>query len=314
MTQTDIRLAPSLAIVALLLSTGCFRPSLGESGEWSPGTQSHVVEVQGIERDFLLHVPASPPRKRFGFLRRYPLVIALHGSGADGGTIERQSAFDSVSEADGWLIAYPNATAGPLGLGSDWNAGTCCGVAARNSVNDVQFILAIIDSLATRFPVNRRRVYVVGFSDGARMAYHIACDAASSIAAIGVVSGSLRDPKCTPTKPVPLIAFHGTDDDEISYAERPTMSLRKSPVDSGSALTPSVQLWASDNGCSDLRQAHTAKDVTRYFFANCRATVEFYSVAGGGHGWPGERDGVGAESPMSEISATELMVRFFNRN
>lgn len=290
------------------------RASMGESGEWRPGTQSHVVEVQGTERDFLLHVPASQSRNRFGFLRRFPLVIALHGSGADGETIEQQSAFDSVSEANGWLIAYPNATAGPLGLGSDWNAGTCCGVAARNSVNDVQFVLAIIDSLATRFPINRRRVYIAGFSDGARMAYHLACDAASSIAAVAIVSGSLRDPQCTPIRPVPLIAFHGTDDHEISYTERPTIVMPRSPVDTGSALTPSVQLWAADNGCNGLRQAHTTKDVTRYFFASCKATVEFYSVAGGGHGWPGEPDGVGAEPPMSEISATALMVQFFNRN
>jgi polyhydroxybutyrate depolymerase len=312
MRHADKLLTRRLAIATLLLVGGsCVRISVGENGEWKPGTQSHAVDVQGDERDYLLHVPASRSRNRFGFLRRYPVVIALHGSGADGETIERQSAFDSVSEANGWLVAYPNGTTGPLGVGSDWNAGTCCGVAARNSVNDVQFILAIIDSLASRFPINRGRVYVAGFSDGARMAYHLACDAASSFAAVSIVSGSLRDPKCAPAKPVPLIAFHGTDDDEVSYTERPTLWR---PRELQSVLPPSVQMWASDNGCSGLMQSKTTKDVTRYFFSTCRAAVEFYAVAGGGHGWPGERDGVGAESPMSEISATDLMVQFFNRN
>ena len=314
MTHADTQLARGLAITAFVLAgAGCVRTSLGESGEWKPGTQSHVVTVQGDEREYLLHVPASRSRSRFGFLRRYPVVIALHGSGADGETIERQSALDSVSEANGWLVAYPNGTTGPLGVGSDWNAGTCCGIAARNSVNDVQFILAIIDSLASRLPINRRRVYVTGFSDGARMAYHLACDASASIAAVGIVSGSLRDPKCAPGRPVPLIAFHGTGDDEVSYNERPTTVFRQSP-DTLSALPPSVQLWASDNGCSGLRQARATKDVTHYFFATCKAAVELYSVAGGGHGWPGEPDGAGADPPMSEISATELMVQFFNRN
>ena len=304
-----------LALAALLLTTeSCTGPALGESGEWKPGTQSHAIEIQGMERDFLLHVPASRPRNRFGLPRRYPVVIVLHGSGADGETVRHQSAFDSVSEANGWLIAYPNAVTGPLGLGADWNAGTCCGAAARASVNDVQFILAIIDDLSSRFPLNRRRVYVAGFSDGGRMAYHIACDAASSIAAVSVVSGSLRDIDCSPTKPVPLIGFHGTDDDEVSFTEHTPTSLHPPGVPVSPAMPPSIQLWAGANGCSGLKEQKEAKDVTRFFFSTCKAPVEFYSVAGGGHGWPGEPDGVGSDPPMSEIRATDLMVRFFNRN
>ena len=289
------------------------RGASGSGNEWTPGTESHGVDVQGHRRDFLLHVPASRVRNRFGIAQPYPLIIALHGSGADGETVRRQSGLDSVADAKSWLVAYPNAVAGNLGLGSDWNAGTCCGAASRDSVNDVQFILAVIDSLASVFPINRKRVYVAGFSDGARMAYHLACDAAASIAAVSIVSGSLRDSTCVPVKPVPMIAFHGTEDDEVPYAEPPDSPLRKPPIRTAQALPPSVQRWASANGCRGLRQTLAATDVTRYSFTRCKAAVEMYSVAGGGHGWPGEPHGVGAEPPMSEISATDIMVRFFSQ-
>src|SRR5437773_1561304 len=82
----------------------------------------------------------------------------------------------------------------------DWNAGTCCGAAARENVDDVGFLKAVIDRVSKQLPVDQKRIYIAGFSDGGRMAYHAACQLSSTIAAIGVVSGSLLDDHCSPAK------------------------------------------------------------------------------------------------------------------
>ena len=91
----------------------------------------------------------------------------------------------------------------------------------RDSVDDVGFILGVVDRIATKLPVNPNRVYVAGFSAGARMAYHVACRAAPRIAAIAVLSGSIRDDRCHAARSVPLIAFHGTADNKVAYNESP---------------------------------------------------------------------------------------------
>ena len=187
--------------VLFLAGAQCALPGRGistESDQWVAGTAAHVITVGAHDRDFLLHVPKSRARNRVGIAQPYPLVIALHGSGANGETVRHQSGLDSVADANGWVVAYPNGVSGPLGLGADWNVGTCCGVASRDSVDDVRFMVAIIDRVSAKLPVNQRRVYVVGFSDGARMAYHVACRASPRVAAVGVVSGSLRDANCVP--------------------------------------------------------------------------------------------------------------------
>jgi polyhydroxybutyrate depolymerase len=270
--------------------------------------------IDGRNRDFFLHVPESRLHRLLGWAHPYPLVIALHGSGANGETIRRQSGLDSIAEAQGWLVAYPNGVGGALGFGSDWNAGNCCGIPSRDSVNDIRFIVAVIDDLSIRFPINQRRVYVAGFSAGGRMAYHVACRAAPRIAAFAVVAGSLRDSTCVPTRPVALIAFHGTDDEEVPYDEPSDTPLRGRPIETKDSLPPSVQKWASINGCTGLRKGSVVRDVSRFVFIHCRADVELYSIAGGGHGWPGEPDGAGADKPLSEIHATQLMVQFFNNH
>src|SRR5205814_1785627 len=100
--------------------------------------------------------------------------------------------------------AYPDGSDGGFGLyPTDWNAGTCCGAPFREGVDDLAFISAIISQVEGRLSVDHARVFIAGFSDGGRMAYHVACQLGSKIAAIAVVSGSLTDNQCFPDVGVP---------------------------------------------------------------------------------------------------------------
>jgi polyhydroxybutyrate depolymerase len=302
-------------LLALVIS--CYADSItgaGESGNYKPGTAAHSAVVGDLTRTFLLHVPPHA-RTSAGIQVPYPLVIVLHGSAGDGGAIEEASKMDSLADASSFLVAYPNGTGGNFGLyPSDWNAGTCCGGAARDNVDDLGFIRALITKLAINIPVDPRHIYIAGFSSGGYMAYYAGCKLSPLIAAIAVVSGSLAYDACAPAKAMPLFAVHGTDDPEVSYDESapdpPAASIKLAD-----GLPPSVQYWTVINKCTGGTVTATSANVTRTHFTPCSvAEVDFYSIQGGTHGWPSGPDDPGSQPPMNEMKASVLISAFFTRH
>jgi polyhydroxybutyrate depolymerase len=268
-----------------------------ESGNWASGTAVHQVDVRGLARPC-------------------PVVILLHGSSGSAYDIQEASRMDSIADVRGFLVAYPSGSKGRLGLfRSDWNAGACCGAAARDQVDDVEFVRRLIAELRQRLSVDARRIYVGGFSDGGRMTYRIACELAPMVAAIAVVSGSLELPNCAPSRPVPVIAFHGTADPEVPYTDS-ALTRPITPVGAWAAGFPPVtQFWAAQNGCRGAATRTVSAHVHAAIFTGCGADLALYTIDGGVHGWPGEpHGGAGAVPPMSEINASDLMVRFFLRH
>jgi polyhydroxybutyrate depolymerase len=306
-----------IAIISLAVACANFGPmSASESGVWSAGTALHTASVGALTRTFLVHVPPHRRLSTSGLTLSWPLVIVLHGSAGDASSIEHQSGMDSLADAQRFLVAYPNGTGGEFGLyPSDWNAGTCCGGAYRDNIDDLGFITALIKMVAAHLPLDTRRVYVAGFSAGGYMAYHVGCQLAPSVAAIGVVSGSLADDACNPTKPMPLFAVHGTDDPEVSYLEdAPQPPGPIPPLAAG--LPPSVQFWTALNGCNAKAAKGTTTTaspaVVQVNLTSCLvADVDFYTVQGGTHGWPGGPDAPGSQPPMNGLKASVLMWQFF---
>jgi polyhydroxybutyrate depolymerase len=303
-----------LYCVALMIAlVGCRGHVDARSLEWTGGTAEREVVVGGDTRSYVLHLPSVVRRNRIGATVAYPLVLVLHGSGADGSTVETQSDMDHLADSARFIVAYPNGATMLFGIGSDWNAGKCCGNAVRSNVDDLAFLRATIDDVARHVPVDRRRIYVAGFSDGGRMAYHVACDAASLVAAIGVVAGSVVDDSCVPSRAVPVIVFHGTADNEVPFSAAPDAST-PTPLLQASA-PPSVRFWATTNRCQQPTTRLESPHVTRVQFASCAADVVFYNIDGGGHAWPGgRRDGNDGAEPTPELNASAAMIRFFFRH
>lgn len=306
------RVAPLFAVIVALAS--CRGHAVASSADWTAGTSTREVRVDDAMRSYVVHLPAGARRNRIGVGVSFPVVIVLHGSGADGETVETQSGMDRFADSMHFVVAYPNGVAGLFGLGSDWNAGKCCGNAARNNVDDLAFLRATLDDIARHVPVDRRRVFVAGFSDGGRMAYRVACDAAPMVAAVGVVAGSVVDDSCVPARAVPLIVFHGTADRDVPFSD-PPQATAATPLLSADA-PPSVRFWATTNRCQDPITRREAPHVTRLQFAVCHgADVVFYNIDGGGHAWPGgEKDGDDGAVPTTELNASAAMLRFFFRH
>ncbi|MEN9643843.1 MAG: hypothetical protein RL238_512 [Actinomycetota bacterium] len=128
------------------------------------------------------------------------------------GCVGARATFVAPAPGDGSIVTAdgPDETARRT-----WNAGGCCGAAARKDVDDVAFIDALIDEMMADHHIDADRVYVVGHSNGGFMAYPLACELSDRIAAVGLQAGGLMVDTCAPERPVSLLHVHGRDDTNV---------------------------------------------------------------------------------------------------
>ena len=118
-----------------------------------------------------------------------------------------------MADAAGFIAVYPAGTGGLPRTLLTWNTGTdCCGFALEQDVDDVGFLVAVVDDLDSRTEVDSRRVYFTGHSNGGIMAYRIAAEAAERVAAIAPVAGAMMQNEFSPSRAVPLLHIHSVDD------------------------------------------------------------------------------------------------------
>lgn len=307
--------AACLALAAA--AAGCGTDTIaggGGGGAFVLGGSAHTIDVGPLTRSYRIYVPHHRPTTPGGVARSYPLIIMLHGSSGSPDDFRSTTRMDSLSEHSRFVVVYPAGVQGGGGLfPSDWNAGGCCGAAGREQIDDVGFIRKLITEVSRQLPIDARRIYAAGFSDGGRLAHRLGCELSSTLAAVAVVSGSLTTTTCAPTKAVPLLAIHGTRDPEVAFDEPAGTPPARDVTGAGASLPPAVQFWLARNGCSAATVTRPAADVARTSFTACSggADVQFYTIEGGTHAWPGDVGGSGAQPPMSELAASVVITQFF---
>jgi polyhydroxybutyrate depolymerase len=260
------------------------------AGRLGPGDYVETIVSGGVSRQYRLHVPTSYRPET-----PVPLVLNLHGYNSNAAQQESVSQFSAKADRAGFVAAYPEG----LGNPQSWRFGD-----RAEGQADVDFILDLMRSLESRLSIDPARVYVSGISNGAEMSYRLMCDAADTFAAAGLVSGGYpawRD--CTPARPVPVVAFHGTADRLLPYEGQPPVFL---PVHDWAAQ------WAARNGCAATPAVTFRQDeVTGETWSGCRsgADVVLYTIAGKGHSWPGSS--MPASITTQVIDATDVMWEFF---
>jgi polyhydroxybutyrate depolymerase len=262
-------------------------------GPLTAGDHRIAVSHGGLARAYIVHVPphATGP---------LPVVIALHGGGGNGAQQQRYCGLDRVADREGFLAVYPDGT-GRLSRMLVWNAGTCCGRAPLEGIDDVGFIRSVVEDLGRRTPVDRARVYATGHSNGGMMSYRLAAEAPDLVAAIVPVAGSMVLARFKPTLPVPVMHIHSVDDPRALY----TGGLGPPfPFTSTRVLHPPVEeqlaKWITHDGCPDkptvektLVGQRGSQDegntATKLVYGPCGtgATVVLWKLTGSGHVWPG---------------------------
>jgi polyhydroxybutyrate depolymerase len=267
------------------------------------------VQVAGVERTYVLHVPEQ-------LIGRVPLLISFHGHGGNGASQARLTGLDTLADAYGFIVAYPD------GIKRGWNDGR---PESANGADDLAFTTALIDDLEKRYPIDAKRVYASGFSNGGTFSNYLACSQADRIAAIAPVSGSMPVvdvAACRPSRAMPFLEIAGTGDPVMPYdgGEITLGGLKRGNVLS---VDRTAAFWAKNDGCS--RDPHAATlppvppadetSITRATFSGCQAgsSVVQYTVTGGGHTWPGgpqylPKFLIGPAS--NQLDASEVIVKF----
>lgn len=264
---------------------------------------------QGQLRSYRLHLPDTAAANH-----ALPLVMALHGGGGNARNIERMSGLSTIADRENFAVVYPNGSGRLRHALFTWNAGNCCGRALDEQVDDVGFLNAVLDDVARRYPIDSRRIYVTGMSNGGMMAYRFGCEAAGRIAAIAPVAGAMNV-TCTPVAPLSVIAFHGTADEHVLYEGGTPTKTRDPHPRVDTAVKDTMAFWQQFNGCSGYA-SEAAAEVTTEVWNNCRAgtEVELNSLEGFGHAWPGGNKGSPlGDDPAASIEASEVMWQFFSR-
>lgn len=228
----------------------------------------------------LVHVPTG-----YTGHEKVALVVNLHGSGSDAAQQEAFSGLDATSDAHGFLVAYPQGLI-TSGSGFDWNVPNepLFGGATppAGAPDDVEFLTSLVRVLEARYCIDPRRVYATGMSGGARMASQLACDASGVFAAVAPVAGLRFPTPCPASRPVPILAFHGTSDPVDPYDGNGqaywTYSVPSAAAD-----------WARHDGCDAAPALRSGAGFALIDYSGCLqgSAVELYRVTGEGHEWPG---------------------------
>lgn len=288
---------------------------------------NHTIDLRhdGRNRSYLIHVPP-------GATGALPVVLGFHGGGGHAANFQSYAELDRVADRERFLVVYPNGTGPIAGRLLTWNAGDgCCGYALNNTVDDVGFVVAVVNDLATRITVDRRRIYATGHSNGGIFSHRLAAERPDLVAAIAPVAGALDLARFAPAGVVPVLQIHSVDDPRALYdgglgPPFPGTNSRvfHQPVQAG------LDRWVAANGCAATADTVESRRGTRatggedqsailLAWRGCRggAEVRHWKLAGSGHGWPGDAAPAGGErlaGPQTTIvRAADEAWAFFSR-
>jgi len=282
-----------------------------------PGDFTRKLIVDDIERSYLVHVPAA-----YDAARPVPVVLCLHGAVTDGRFQQRLTGLNETADAKGFIVVYPNGT-GPSDAVRFWNAGAFGGRSPLSQRDDVGFIRALLDDLATVANFDSRRVYACGLSNGGMMCHRLAIELSDRIAAIAPVAGTLALPDPKPARPVPVMQIHGTLDTFVPYratAEASSWGWKFRDVDE------TIAFWVKRNGCLPTPHKETLPDVApddgttveRYTYKAAdaeSAEVVLVKIVDGGHTWPGREMRLNVVGRTThDVKANDLIWEFFERH
>lgn len=158
---------------------------------------SENIMVGSTSRNMLTHVPS-------GLEKDSPLFISLHGMNQDAPYQQGMAHWEDIADTARFAVVYPN------GINKSWDL---------SGNRDIDFVLAIIDTMYNRHQIDRNRVYLSGFSMGGMFTYHAMGRIADKIAAFAPVSGyPMGGSAFQSSRPIPIIHTHGTSDDVVGYS------------------------------------------------------------------------------------------------
>lgn len=275
MVRPDVRRLLARATAAIVLGTGVGLG--GATASASPiGMVPGGLDVGGLQRTYLLHVPTANPAG---------LVINLHGAGMTGGDQARATNYDAVGGQHGFAVVHPD------GVDFSWADGRGASIPDRQGVDDVGFLVALAEKITRDYGIDPGRVFATGMSAGGFMATRLGCERADVFSAIAPVGGTLGTGiPCAPSRPVSVLEVHGTADPVVPFTGGTMVG--RGGVSDVVAARGLAERWRTVDRCpADLVPDNTdvnGPGVQRVTAFGCAdgTEVSFVQIDGGGHVWP----------------------------
>ena len=259
-----------------------------------------TVVVDGIERESHVFVPSS-----YEHGSAVPLVLSFHGTGGTPDIQRRISELEVVAERESFIVLSPRAVyTAEENWPATWNV-----YLDKDGVDDVKFVRSLIAAVSGHFTINEAMIYSTGFSGGGRMTSRIGCDLSDVVAAIAPVAGIQFPGACNPSAPIPIMTFHGEQDEVNHYVHN-----ENSPAHWHMGVEAALAEWASRNGCSgSTNETVITPQVTFVEYAECPegSPISMFRMKNGGHTWPGSTFKLRDMTTIMDISASEMMWSFF---
>ncbi|WP_233576240.1 alpha/beta hydrolase family esterase [Saccharopolyspora rhizosphaerae] len=270
-------------------------PGCGNTAVQPGETVAREVVSGGITRTYLMHVPET----YLPFLPT-PAVLSFHGHTRDAAYQEQLSEFSETNA----IAVYPQGLVGTDGE-TAWQ-----GAPYSADVDDVRFVGDLLDQLQQETCVDRTRVYAAGKSNGGGFTGVLACRMSDRIAAFAPVAGAFypQGGDCNPSRPAPILNFHGAVDTTIPYDGDEARGLPPIP--------DWLAAWGQRDECRPdpvTREEGDGVHRVRYRGCDAHAEVVHYRMDTVGHDWPATHPNPDTDQP-APIDATPLIMDFFARH
>lgn len=154
--------------------------------------------------------------------KKYPLLLFLHGDGLCGEDDEKQLSNEestlvkrAVREYGECIILAPQSPSKWLDSGSSNDNYIQSKAVMSPYLMDAMELLA---DTAGRFPVDNKKIYLMGYSRGAFASWYLLGKYPDKFAAAVIVSGAGDPAMASLIKDIPIWVFHGDKDNVVAYS------------------------------------------------------------------------------------------------
>ncbi|MBN1411293.1 MAG: hypothetical protein JW969_10660 [Spirochaetales bacterium] len=310
-----------LNLLVVLLAYLIFLPHTLLGNELENTTS--IITIDNLKREYVIHIPSE-----YDSGTPVPLVIMLHGGGGTAANAMKETGWTDKADKENFIVAFPEGTrryprrkARFSTNPQTWNDGSKrenIG-AVRKNVNDVAFISALMDDVIKNYSIDKQRIYVTGFSNGASMTFRIGRELSDRIAAIAPVAGCdwLDSPEIK--SPLSILYLTGTED-PLNPIEGGEIKIGKADYGNKIPVKDTIHKWVVMLECPEkAEEIYNQNGVTgiayRPGIKNCE--VRFYTVEGMGHAWAGGKNFLPESiigKTSDKINATDLIWKFFRNH
>lgn len=181
------------------------------------GKNRFTLNIDGVEREYYVHVP-----KNYNGKIDFSVVFMLHGTSGDGEKFYAISGWKELAETDSIITVFPSSgrhciidADKQIKTTTKWNSQPSEWAYCPNEKpnDDLKFLRTIIDDVDSRYQIDLKRIYLVGFSNGGQMAAKAAIFLSDKFAAIVEDAGSFYvDSVYRPVRKLPTAFFLGNLD------------------------------------------------------------------------------------------------------